>query len=419
MADEEDVQSLITTLDRFQVDIFSLEPTPLTDLATGISPSGKTVKEILQAIDNGEKRAKQFIDERLNKKEKAFEATLSKQKVPSFNAIDKSTPSTKSTLNKNRVPFAKLLIVGQSRNLNIKQLLEYETGSIPLSLFDEKGKMRKGKKSQLTTVLEDRYLKSEDFIDHSASSEKAIVIDAMVMVRMVKASGTFKEYSIQLFDLLLSESRGCKRIDVVFDIYDPDSIKSAERAKRGSQKMSDILILNGEMKIPKLWNDFLTNINNKNELVSFLIESWKLMAEKIPDGHTLIVSSTEVHDLTKVCPPSSLTQLVSNHHEADTRLLLHAADILKTFDLVVIRTGDTDILALAVHHLKAIVKDCANQDIVLYIGTGVHKRYLSVAQLCASMPANVLQNILPAYALTGCDTTNALFRISKARAVTT
>ena len=35
------------------------------------------------------------------------------------------------------------------------------------------------------------------------------------------------------------------------------------------------------------------------------------------------------------------------------------------------------------------------------------------------MPERVRANILAAYALTGCDTTNALFRITKAKAVTT
>ena len=223
-----------------------------------------------------------------------------------------------------------------------------------------------------------------------------------------------------LLDKVIDEATGYSRVDVVFDVYDPQSIKSDERTKRGSQKMCNIRILNGAMNIPKSWNDFLTNINNKNELVSFLIDSWKGMVPKIPVGQKFIVSGTGVHHLTEELEGClSVDHLKSNHDEADTRLLLHAADILKSVELAVIRTVDTDVLVLALHHFHDMVESQSTQDVVMNIGTGNHRRYISIGQLCRSMPEGVRANILAAYALTGCDTTNALFRITKAKAVTT
>ena len=90
--------------------------------------------------------------------------------------------------------------------------------------------------------------------------------------------------------------------------------------------MCNIRILNGAMNIPNYWNDFLTNINNMNELVSFLIDSWRGMVQKIPVGQKFIVSGTDVHHLTEELEGClSVDHLKSNHDEADTRLLLHAA----------------------------------------------------------------------------------------------
>ena len=74
-------------------------------------------------MSNGEKRAKEFIDQRLNKKLVAFDATLSKQKVPPFDATDKSVSAAIRAPSKNKVSFTKLLIIGQLRNIDISYLI--------------------------------------------------------------------------------------------------------------------------------------------------------------------------------------------------------------------------------------------------------------------------------------------------------
>ena len=68
---------------------------------------------------------------------------------------------------KNQVPFTKLLIIGQSRNMYIRKLLEYETSEVPLSLFQDNGQMRGGKKSMLVPVLEDKYLSTNGISENT------------------------------------------------------------------------------------------------------------------------------------------------------------------------------------------------------------------------------------------------------------
>ena len=71
------------------------------------------------------------------------------------------------------------------------------------------------------------------------------------MVRILKPSGKFNEFSSMLLDKVIDEVTGYSRVDVVFDVYDPQSIKSDERTKRGSHKMCNIRILNRAMNIQK------------------------------------------------------------------------------------------------------------------------------------------------------------------------
>jgi len=42
-------------------------------------------------------------------------------------------------------------------------------------------------------------------------------------------------------------------------------------------------------------------------------------------------------------------KLKANHDEADTRLILHAANALSDYDLVVIRSVDTDVAIIALN----------------------------------------------------------------------
>ena len=140
-----------------------------------------------------------------------------------FDATDKSLSAAIKAPSKNKVPFTKLLIIGQSRNIDIRKLTEYETSKVPLSLFQDNGQMRGGKKNMLVSVLEDKYLSTYGISENTQAfnGEKAIVMDGMVMVRILKPFGTSNEFSSMLLDKVIDEATGYSRVDVVLDVYDP------------------------------------------------------------------------------------------------------------------------------------------------------------------------------------------------------
>ena len=96
----------------------------------------------------------------------------------------------------------------------------------------------------------------------------------------------------------------------------------------------------------------------------------------------------------------------SNHHEADTRLILQAS---KSKDPVIVRATDTDILILLTPAYSA------RKPLKNWLMMIDHERYVSVKALVDRFGDNVCQ-VLPAYhSITGCDTTSFAFGIGKVK----
>ena len=98
--------------------------------------------------------------------------------------------------------------------------------------------------------------------------------------------------------------------------------------------------------------------------------------------------------------------LISNQEEADTRLILHgiaAAD--EGANIIVVRSPDTDVLVLLLHHRPAIHAE----EIYFLTGhEGVHSnstRYIPVHILYKQLTPLQHNIMIDVYALTGCDTT--------------
>ena len=50
--------------------------------------------------------------------------------------------------------------------------------------------------------------------------------------------------------------------------------------------------------------------------------------------------------------------------------------IIRTSDLLIIRSADTDVLDIAIHHFYQITKDWRNKDMVMHVGMSAHKSYI-------------------------------------------
>ena len=72
------------------------------------------------------------------------------------------------------------------------------------------------------------------------------IVDLMALIHtMTKIQETYEEFTIQLFKMIPS---GYGRVDIVVDSYIENSIKEAERAKRGISKK--VIIKSSTSKVP-------------------------------------------------------------------------------------------------------------------------------------------------------------------------
>ena len=80
----------------------------------------------------------------------------------------------------------------------------------------------------------------------------------------------FSEYADKVFiPYLRNQLIDSERLDIVWDIYIPESLKESTRVKRGKgvhRKVSD------QNKLPGNWKDFLSDSVNKKELFTITIK---------------------------------------------------------------------------------------------------------------------------------------------------
>jgi len=236
--------------------------------------------------------------------------------------------------------------------------------------------------------------------DISTLNVDTYVLDGSVIVQMSSPSGcsTFKDYRSKIFlPTLLSYLKHASRVDVVFDVYLSDSLKSACREKRGTGTRTRVL---ASTKIPSNWHEFLRVTENKVELFRFLADVCVTSATST--NHQILITRDENvmcmsggTDTTSIAPCS--------HEEADTRIFLHCLHASQCGSKnIAVRTVDTDVVVLAIHCFALLNIN----ELWIHFGTGKHARlilHIHAHTLSTALGANRSAALPMFHALTGCD----------------
>ena len=421
-------------------------------------------KEVVETVKNvrviGQSKYTEFVKERFLTSSKKISEPIHKNKLPTFSAPGKKSKGTAKTnitaLKDDYSLFARLFIACQSRDGDLENFFRHENQPYPPSL-SKFGSLRTGDKAQLlpfllssaeprvsTTTdgdnhlpplgaeLADVELEDEesqlplldnlaDFIDTGAFEEDlfleeadtfmdvdfspdygtpiidAKVFDGAALVHMKTPglSKTFEEYADKvLLPFLIKELDHVKRVDVVWDVYHKDSLKASTREKRGSGERRKV---EASTLIPRNWRGFLRVSENKEELFTFLAQ--KVSTVYIP-GKTII----STHEQSALASPASTdVSGVSpcSHEEADTRLILHAADcVCNGYERVLVQTVDTDVLVLAVANFS----EMHAAELWVAFGTGKHFKMIPVHEIANNLGETTARALPFFHALTGCDT---------------
>ena len=115
------------------------------------------------------------------------------------------------------------------------------------------------------------------------------VFDGAAVVHFLpfQASLTFRDYAEYTFPAFVrNQLSTTSRVDIVWDIYRPDSLKESTRTKRGSGKRKKVT---DNTRLLQNRKSFMEDPFNKEELFSLLSEKVKCLA--VPQGKTVFITS--------------------------------------------------------------------------------------------------------------------------------
>ncbi|KAK3741541.1 hypothetical protein QZH41_002925 [Actinostola sp. cb2023] len=398
--DEADVQILVDLFEKNWTNPF--DPSDeLVSISTGTAATPEISKDLLGAYTIGEQAYTEFKEKRIeNESSQKFHDRLPKHNLKSFTNI-KAKKKTKSSnkeaiLKADHRLFGRMVLIATSRNLQMKDVLKHPLGPLPWALANCDGTLKKTNKSSLARNLEKKIASAAEIPQPSAC-----IIDGMSLVQKVQAENkTFAELSEHLLVSALRAATGSARVDVVFDVYNDNSIKNSERVRRGS----GILFTNiaPGHKIQQ-WRRLLACSASKTHLINFLAHDWQKpeIREKLGDKELYVTCREMCFRITKdSC--ERIEPLASSQEEADTRMLLHAYHAAPDFESVVVHADDTDVLILLLAFSQDIV--C---NIFMKCGTQTRIRFIDVTKLSRVLGENVCKALIGVHAFTGCDSVSA------------
>ena len=233
------------------------------------------IDDDLQQVKSRRKQANDFVVNRCSSDPTLdYFDPLKKVKLKSF----KDLKAVRKVHNKNLVlplrmdrdVFARMALLGQFRQIDMKVVFTYPLGPLPWSLADPYGLPRKTSKAKLSQQLERGITATEKYPENATS-----IFDGMAVLQKLKipSGATFYMVAEKVFEMVTSTCS--MRVDVVFDKYREVSIKNVERMKRVSTsdgvQYKNIL----PAYTVKSWNKLLSVTANKPEIVKFLVSQWK------------------------------------------------------------------------------------------------------------------------------------------------
>ena len=257
------------------------------------------------------------------------------------------------------------------------------------------GKLRLGNKVDLLSCLENCTQVASDASVKPHTD--VIILDGAVVVNFLRplAAKTFEEYATKVFlPYVRSTLAHASRVDIVWDCYLENSLKSQTRSKRGKgirRRVESSTILPGN------WQQFLQIDENKVELFSFLVNHLKNL---VTDKQLVTTNGPDV-----VCiPPQDSSHLTPcDHEEADTRMILHMVDAVNDgYQKVLLHTVDTDVVLAVAAAAKINI-----QELWVAFGTGKYFRYIPAHEVALALGPSKSQALPFFHAYTGCDTVSA------------
>ena len=365
-------------------------------------------KSVIEARTKGQQKYQEFVEDRLVYGRKPLHAPIQRTNLELFvvQKLQLNSHRLKITdLRHDSNTFCKLYVASQSRAGNVDDFFAHENNQYPPSVSDC-GKLRKAKnKSDILACFEDYIPQLE--CESANSAESAPIVDGAALVHMLSPgpAKTFKDYcTTVLWPHVRRLLQSVQRVDIVFDRYFHNSLKSQTREVRGSGQR--INVTPGTL-IPKKFNSFLAVDGNKQQLFHLLAQF--LLSQETANKILICTVEDRACTTCETVNVSSISPCTAE--EADGRLLLHADHAARNgLNCITVRTVDSDVVVIAVYAYSHM---CGIKELWIDFGVGKYRKLIPVHKLSRNMPHSLISNLPFFHAFTGCDTVSSFCDIGK------
>ena len=381
----------------------------LVSISTAKGAPDDVKNDLMSDLKIGEEAYQRFKKERLesNPPKKKFHDPIQMKKLKTFSSLCKkkeiNSKGRAVILKADRSLFGRMIVMGQSRKIHMKDLLSHSLGPLPWALAMPEGFPRKTNKASIAAFLQKNVQVADAFLPNSAT-----VIDDMSLVQKLNVGSsqtTFENVAKSLLTMALKEGEQSTRIDIVFDTYRELSTKNAERSIRGEDQGIRVQKISAQQVI-KQWRQFLHQLMNKTSLIKFLVSEWRkpqYLERLLRLGKSLFVTCEDkCWKLSGECC-EEIPELCSCHKEADGRLLLHATHAAQEgYEAVIISSENTDVFILLLAFDSSI-----NSRLFQKCGNQTRTKLVDIGKIASTLGDHVCKGLIGLHAYTGCDTVSA------------
>ena len=199
LRDESDVQSLVDLMEDSLINPFREEQDSLVNIATGAVAPVEIANDLMNAHKVGEDAYQEFKTGRLEKDDPVnFYAPMKKQKSKTFSEMYTEKVKCKGkeiVMKADRKLFGHMVVVAQSRKLDMKEVLSHPLGPIPWAKGD--GSLAKTDKSKLMSEIGKNVPVAENI-----AGKSTCIIDGMSVVQKLNGNNkTFRDFAISVLKM--------------------------------------------------------------------------------------------------------------------------------------------------------------------------------------------------------------------------
>ena len=309
--------------------------------------------------------------------------------------------------------FSRLSCLQTVRKIEMKEVvMNHELAGVPTSLFDDNGDMQiPSSKSQLKSKLQ------VEISDRNIPPPDANVVDACAILWVVRwpDHGVVEDYIKNFLGNICSLMLSAPDTYLDFDRYRKHSIKESTRASRAGKHASrqHDFMLHTPLPPQKVC---LAVTYNKVQLIKLIEAYAKEHCDMFPKDRKLVITGQEDTPFEiyggEVRPRPDLR---TKHEEADVIIVQHCVQLAKSGKRNIrIIADDTDIFDMLMHNYLKCQLTCN----IFMCGTSAGRTSADI-RASAKKHADIVDALLPAHVISGCDTVSSMYGIGKGKVITT